>query len=355
MTANNIHLDFKRERGDILINDPVLWNIYARTEEADTSKRDEHNRFEYRFSDNPDACNPVVSRYLCDNGLNIRWQDDKDFAICLTHDVDEIYVPFIHKAANAAYLAKRSHLLKSASWALERNRKGANPYWNFDKIMKLEEDYGATSSFYFKATDKDPLRFRYHIEDLEGTLGKITDAGWEVGLHGGYYTYNDPQEIANEKGRIEKVLGKKVVGYRNHYLRMSYLETLEYLEKAVFLYDTTLGWAGTIGFRNGMCHPYHPWNGNTDSLMNILEIPMGIMDGPLFGEGRNFATAWELTKKLIDTVAELHGVLCVNWHTNDFNCPFKYEWEKMYEKILEYGKENNAWMTSGENIYKQFE
>ena len=93
--------------------------------------------------------------------------------------------------------------------------------------MDLEEKFGAQSSFYFLATDADITRFRYAIEELEDDLGQIMDRGWEIGLHGGYYAYNDYGKILNEKKRLEQVLGRKVVGYRNHYLRIQVPGTWE--------------------------------------------------------------------------------------------------------------------------------
>ena len=334
-----------------LKNKPELWDIYSRKEEIEPYTPDKHNRFTAAQSQNKNIANPIVSEYLTNNEFSISYPDDKKFAICLTHDVDELYVPRIHKLANAKYFAGKGKFLSSCKGLVSGSQKNKkSPYWNFSQIMDLEEKYGATSSFYFMATDKDILRFRYDIEDLNGELGNIADRGWEVGLHGGYYAYNDINEISFEKKRIEEVLGKKVVGYRNHYLRFQYPLTLELLEKAGFLYDTTLGYESVIGFRNGMCHPYHPYNPNKNELMNIIELPMAIMDGALFSMTSDFDNAWIIVKQMIDTVAELHGVLCVNWHSNDFNCPFKENWVKMYERILDYGYQMGAWMTNGNNI-----
>jgi hypothetical protein len=72
-----------------------------------------------------------------------------------------------------------------------RKDNSQNPYWNFKKILELEGRYGAKSSFYFKATSKDSRDWKYDIADLRDELGYLTDMGWEVGLHGGFYSYND--------------------------------------------------------------------------------------------------------------------------------------------------------------------
>lgn len=57
--------------------------------------------------------------------------------------------------------------------------------------------------------------------------------------------------LKKKKRRLEEVLGKKVVGYRNHYLRFRVPDTWELLSKAGFKYDTTFGYSDCAGFRNG--------------------------------------------------------------------------------------------------------
>ncbi len=332
-----------------------LWDLYTLKEEYSSQRLDQHGRFVYSFSANQDAFDPTVSRHLVNNGYEPQYPESRQFAVCLTHDVDEIYPPLIHMLPSILTCLRRldfNGIKQQAFW--KQHGKKSSPYWNFQEIMVLEEEYDAQSSFYFLATDSDIKRFRYNIEDLEGELGSIIDHGWEVGLHGGYYAYNDLEEILREKVRLERVLGRKVAGYRNHYLRFQVPNSWDVLEKAGFRYDTTLGYSDMVGFRNGMCHPFCPYNLCTGTEFNILEIPMAIMDGTLFDSAGSYGRAWEIAKRLIDTVASCQGVLTLNWHTYGFNFPFRASWPKLYEKILKYCHEKDAWMTSGEKIWEYF-
>jgi hypothetical protein len=54
------------------------------------------------------------------------------------------------------------------------------------------------------------------------------------------------------------------------------------------MYDTTFGYNDLVGFRNGMCYPFRPYNLNTASEVNILEIPLALMDGTLFDVIRSY-------------------------------------------------------------------
>jgi len=328
-----------------------LWDLYTRKEEYTPQQLDQYGCFIPDYSSRQEILEPSVSRFLKGEGLNIAYPDNKQFAVCLTHDVDEIYPPLTHTLLSTMTSLKGldiKGLKRQAFWKL--NGKERSPYWNFQEIMDLEEKYSARSSFYFLATNADIRRFRYNIEDLEGELDKIVDRGWEVGLHGGYYAYNNLTQILIEKERLERVLGRKVTGYRNHYLRFKVPDSWEILVKAGFEYDTTLGYNDIVGFRNGMCHPFRPYNLRTDRESNILEIPLAIMDNTLFESVRSYDEGVALIKRVVDTVKLYKGVLCVNWHSNSLNCPFKQKWDILYKFLLDYCYKRGAWMTSGERI-----
>lgn len=341
---------------ELLKQNKVLWDLFTRKEEYSPirlDEPDESNKFAYSTSNYTNILEPKVSKFLIENGLAVEYPDNKKFAVCLTHDVDNVYPPLSHTILSSLYCMKNLNFNELKNQLFWKN-KGIefSPYWNFKEIMKLEEKFEAKSSFYFIATDRDIRRFRYNIEDLENELGSIVDAGWEVGLHGGYYSYNSLEDMKTEKERLEKVLGKDVIGYRNHYLRFKIPDTWELLAKAGFKYDTTLGYNFMIGFRNGMCHPFKPFNLNNNKYADILEIPLIIMDGALFASSNSLEIAWEKAKNLIDTVEKNNGVLSLLWHNNVFNCPFREEWSKLYEKILCYSYEKDAWMTNGEEIWR---
>ena len=333
-----------------------LLELFTRKEEYHPKQLDKFGRFTHAFSSYKNGLEPKVSKFLTENGLKVEYPENKKFAVCLTHDVDEIYPPLSHTLLSSLHYMKNLNfngLKDQLFWKYKG--KEFSPYWNFKEIMNLEEKHGAKSTFYFLGTDKDIRRFRYNIEDLENELGSIVDNGWEVGLHGGYYAYNDLEEMKKEKKRLEKVLGKEIIGYRNHYLRFKVPDTWELLAGAGFKYDTTFGYDDVVGFRSGMCHPFKPFNLNSNKEIDILEIPLIIMDGALFGSVNSVKEAWGNAKGLIDTVEQYRGVLTLLWHNNVFKCPFRNSWKKLYEKILEYSYKKNAWMTSGEVIWRWWE
>ena len=153
--------------------------------------------------------------------------------------------------------------------------------------------------------------------------------------------------VLEEKERLEKAIGKKVTGYRNHFLRFETPNTWEYLEKANFKYDTTFGYADCVGFRNGTCHPFQPFSNSQDNFLNITELPLIIMDGTLTKYmNLNEKEQFNVCKNIIDTVEKNNGVLTLLWHNNlmDGNRG------EFYNALLKYAFEKNAWITTSNEI-----
>ena len=334
------------QRIDLFRQDNEIWELFTRKEEYDGCSRDCYDRFPYYRSRHRDIFVPRASEMLMENGYYCEYPDDQPFAICLTHDIDTVYRP-LHSKVYEIVCALKHRDFAQAGCIVPQLCSKKRPEWNFSEIVDLEESYGACSSFYFLALEKGDEDYTYAIEDLEREMCKLQDRGWEIGLHGGGEAYRDSERLQREKRHLEKVLNRTVYGYRNHFLKFRVPDTWELLERAGFRYDTTLGYPDCVGFRNGMCHPFHPFNLNTNRRMEILEIPLTIMDQTLFSYMRlNMEQAWTLTKGLLETVEKHNGVITILWHnTYMTGAPLRF-----YSKILKYGRERGAWMTNCKEI-----
>ena len=289
--------------------------------------------------------------------MHFDYPENKKFAIVLTHDVDDISISNQHLLRSFVPFPLNRDFLGFKPILLERLGGKKSSYNNFKQILKLEEKYDAKSSFYFLATDKDIFGYKYNIEDIPDDICYILESECEVGLHTSYYAFNQIDEIRSEKEKLEKIIGKKVKGVRNHLLRFNIPKSWEILSKVGFSYDTSFGYHNTIGFRNGMCHPFKPFNLDTNKQIDIIEIPLCISDVALFSfMKKNALESWALIKKLIDSTEMFGGVLTILWHNWTFAYPasfaglFGKEWTTLYEKILEYCHKKNAWLTTAENI-----
>jgi len=335
------------EMHELLQKDPEIWNLFTREEEYHSSLRDKYGRFPYYLSQYRTIFEPKASEFLMNNGYHVEYPEEKPFAVCLTHDIDGVYKSITAKSFHAVENFTQGKINKSIN-VMKQIRSKKDPYVNFEEIMKLEEKYNARSSFYFLAVDAKDQDFDYRIEELEDEITNIQDRGWEIGLHCSRKGFCDLDQLKKEKRNLEKVTNNKIIGCRNHYLSFVVPDSWELLRKAGFVYDSSLGYTDCIGFRNGMCHPFKPFNIITGRSVEILEIPLVIMDHSLTDDYMRLDSdsAWEITRRLINAVAECHGVITFVWH----NKSCIGEQKKFYEKILKYCAEKEAWMTSGEQI-----
>jgi len=353
------YLENYSELHNIIKKEKNLWNLFTKKEEYQTNRIDKYGRISYKTGNNKNILNPIVSEYLIKNGLHTEYENRKKFAVVLTHDIDDIKISNRHIIRSLIPFPPNRDLLGFKQIFSEKIKDKKSSYNNFKQILQLEQKYDAKSSFYFLAEDKDIFGYKYRIEDIKSDIWYIIDNDCEVGLHTSYYAFDKLDEIINEKEKLEKIIGKKVKGVRNHLLRFNIPKSWEILSEAGFLYDTTLGYHDTIGFRNGMCHPFQPFNLSTNKQIEIVEIPLCLSDLTLFSYMKKSTTeSWKIIKKLIDTTEALGGVLTILWHNWTFSYPVSFaglfgkEWTELYEKILKYCKKRNAWMGTGEKIYE---
>lgn len=346
-------MTLKSERLDEYLNkirleEPELWDIFTRKEEYNPPFRDKYGRFPYYLSKERDIFEPSVSKYMVENGLEMEYPDGKEFAVCLTHDIDAINYSRMGIIINTGKHILNGQIKDACQRPFCNIIKNWNPWWNFKKIMDLEEEYGAKSTFFIMGLEEGDQDFNYRAEDLTQEIGNIVDRGWEVGLHGGHGAYNDKIALKKEKANLEKALGSKVMGYRNHFLRFKVPETWELLEKASFKYDATFGYADCAGFRNGMCHPFRPFNISANRFIDIWEIPLAIMDGTLFYSYMrlNINIAWDIIKRQIDLAKKYNGVINILWH----NTFMQGDYLKLYIKLLRYCSYEGFALCSGSQL-----
>jgi hypothetical protein len=335
----------------VLRKDPAIWDEFTRPEEYFDAGYDSRDRFLFTSSGNPDPLTPRVSAYLQEQGVVQEYPDGHPFAVVLSHDVDDLTVlprHLVFAVQNALRHREVSQAVRLAGAFVRREAV----YRTFRQIMETEQRYGATSSFYFLASPDDVVGRVYTLRDVEGDMKRVVDAGCEVGFHTGFWSYNDPAEIVRQRKAMEAVLGSRIVGARNHYMRFRTPRTWEVLAEAGFRYDSTYGYPDMIGFRNGVASAFVPYNRDKGPEVPILGVPVMVQDWTMMYWMR--LTPEESLRQvtgLMDAVAKVHGVLTVLWHSWTFAYPasfggfFTPEWTVLYDKILQQASLRNAWIT----------
>ncbi len=79
-----------------------LWDLFTRKEEYDLTFRDMYERFPYYLGSQRNIFEPSVSKFLLENGLRPQYPDRKQFAVCLTHDIDIVHPGRLYPIFGAA-------------------------------------------------------------------------------------------------------------------------------------------------------------------------------------------------------------------------------------------------------------
>ncbi|MWV40042.1 polysaccharide deacetylase family protein [Natrialba sp. INN-245] len=280
--------------------------------------------------------------------------EDYEFALCLTHDVDRVYKTF-----QSPFYAVRdrdpSHLRSLVS--------SEQPYWQFEEIMELEEELGVRSSFYF-LTEKDLFRDkgprdwvkpknwklfagRYDItnEELVDVIRSLDQGGWEVGLHGSYESYTDPERLQYEKETLEDIVGHEITGGRQHYLNLNEPETWEYHRKIGLQYDASLGSTSEFGFQHAH-KPVRPFN-DEFVVFPLTAMEVAVMDGGL-------EVAKKRVERLLEKAVEQHAVITVLWHPRFFNDDEFPGYRQLYRWLIRNAQKRDAWIGSCEKLYEGY-
>lgn len=346
----------KRQNGTVVFYADILaatFFMLSRWEEMVVDTRDEHDRFpstasvayKQDFLDRPivDEYAMILREWI--KVLLPDWDpDERSFSVKLSHDIDAI------RRFNNGYslvrtlggdILKRCSLIlayKSGWDALKEiiTQKGSY-YINIYLLAELSKKYGLEeSAFYFMADGPDRFRAGYDPRDtlLQSVFNYLNENNFEIGFHPGYDTYGKPGLLYEEKVRLESAVGKKITGGRQHFLRFKVPETWQHWEQIGMGYDSTVGYADHEGFRCGTCYSFRPFDIAQDRPLDLLEIPLVVMDGTLL---RYQKYTLEESKKHILALAvrckQVKGNFTMLWHNTSLQGEW-YLWGLMYQDII---------------------
>jgi hypothetical protein len=253
-------------------------------------------------------------------------------ALTLSHDVD--YPEIVRWV-----VLLRAPLAGARGLRALPHMTSASAFWRFSEWADFAETLGgARSCFYFMARQGSLLKYLRGDPDafydvraphFRREIAALRARGCEIGLHASFNSPVETTRLAQEKARIEEVACAPIAGNRSHYWRLDPVkphETLDALERAGFLYDTTLGYEFYPGFRRGVCHPYFPWHPAERRQLGILEFAPTWMDNQYDGRlaENGIADPIAHAKALLAHVHATGGVAVIDYHVRGMSPAFPW-------------------------------
>lgn len=222
---------------------------------------------------------------------------DTDHYMVVSHDIDVHWAkswPWHERVKRQlknliiSPLESRSVSLLVSSFArLLKSLAGMHVDDFLPKLLATCDQFGFHSTLFVIVRSDHRRDANYQIEDLRPQLRQAAASGFSVDLHGSYTSIIENSDLLSEAKEFSNCLLLYPSGCRQHWLRFdSHQKLFNEIERALLLYDSTLGFSNQVGFRNGASFAFPPYNFATEQACNFLEIPLAIMDRALVHSAR---------------------------------------------------------------------
>lgn len=347
------------------INFDILGLTYwclSRSEEVGRDDLDFHERFPAQHShayQNNYLERPIVDEWLNLLGQIIEkvWLQIKlkqhNFEVKVSHDVDA--------PSQFGFVDLRRFIRRcGASILLDKNIKNVllapfvrlftkdkllkiDGYNSFDWLMSLSEKYNLKSAFYFISGRTDAHKDADYDLDypaIRNLMSQIQMRGHEIGMHSSYNTFKSIDRLKSELACLknnakDEGIELSEIGVRMHYLRWQQPYTLQALNDAGFVYDTSMTYADHAGFRCGTCYEYPAINPVTKEILKLRIRPLIAMECSVIGkEYMGLRIGEEAENKFIELAEkcrQVGGCFTTLWHNSEFSDKRK---KVLYETML---------------------
>ena len=337
----------------------AIFFMLSRYEEYLPHHRDEHGRFmvtesvAYREGFLQTA---VVDRWamMVKEAILQRYPDmvfgTRTFTFVQTVDIDAAYC-YLHKGAFRTTLGiLRDGIPRKNIQEVKRRIKvlrglEQDPYDTFDYIIERSRSLARHSKLLVFALVGDYGIYdkpaSYQNNDFRQLLQHLGDYA-KVGIHGSYYSAEEPERLDREIKRLSDIMHRTIVRNRFHFLRFSLPSAYRNLVRYGIAHDYSMGYAELPGFRCGTCSivPFFDLNSNQECDLKIH---------PFMAMDTTFHTYMDLTPEqateqfhaLIDEVRSVGGTFSCIFHNQNLCENYGWEgWQKVYEDVLQYAGQN---------------
>lgn len=293
-----------------------------------------------------------------------------DFAVALTHDLDNLWrwtSGGLRAAARRGARGLKQRRLEPLAaeardiycWLTRHLPQGTDPYWTFPQIIGGEDQKGVRSTFFALASHsrRDFTQPLAYGRRLPAALRLLTESGREIGLHGSDRDRASLDNLKEDRQNLAQRAGVPIGGMRYHYLRCLYHETLLLLDQAGFDYDSSIAFAEREGCRCGFSFPFHPYDIRRERPLDLVELPLLLMDTGLADpqyRGLDANEAWQAGIDVLQRVRDSGGAAAILWHNSRFDPASSQGYDKVYWDLLHWTKSEHGFAGPAGEIVRRW-
>jgi len=241
-----------------------------------------------------------------------------------THDVDRLrsyHSLFSELRLAAADVIKGRKSLRKGSRNFLGHLLSKEPESSFHYLLDISEKFLWKSHFFFMASSnyqQDANYLSTFPDDARKMVKLIKSRGHKIGIHPGYYTFNQKELWLKQRNELESFIDQKVISSRQHVLRWSFPETLTILEDLGIAEDYSMAFPEGISFRSGTTYSHYGYHLKNRKSSSVRLYPTPIMEFALFMDKYINISNEEAFKKVnhcLDQFKKWGGDLTILFHT----------------------------------------
>ena len=212
-------------------------------------------------------------------------------SISITHDIDHlIYFKSWSRLIRGCLrglcfqYSMKLALLNIYQGLLSRINYRNDPcYKAITSLVLLHKSLGTNGTFFFMSADKSKYDDGYDINSpvVKNLIEKIKTNGHDVGWHPGFFAAENEALFKEEYIRFKKNCTDPIFGARHHFLRWQPGKSWNRMEDYGILFDSSLGYSQTYGFRCSTAHAFPAFDLVNNKELQLEVRPFALMDSYL--------------------------------------------------------------------------
>lgn len=278
------------------------------------------------------------------------WPGGHGFALAVTHDVD-IIRRSVRGSVRLLFRRDVPGSLKGLSDSIG-SLLGLcpNPYGKIGEWIEKEKKQGIKSTFFVfpgnRMNKNDP---KYRADRIKDSLDCINRNRFGLALHSGIECHRG-EDLELSRQLLNRAGEFAVTGIRPHYLSASLPEYWRKAAELGFRYSSCLGFDEDVGFYQGIDLPFKPYDAQNDTPLEIVEIPIGIMDCGLIKDSGDIEGSLKMGKEMVDRVKRAGGILVLDWHQRTMYDADFPGWAEICFELVDYARKEGAFPTTMEDV-----
>lgn len=351
---NNMHtLFYTGNEADIPFDMfSAAFYMLTRYEEYLPFKPDEHGRFSSDQSlgaKNGFLEEPVVQQWanfllkLLERNKNIN-PIKKNFSLEVTIDVDVAFAYLFRNFSRYALASARDFSTLKWNRLIDRLlvsvKTKPDPFDTYAYIEITHKNYNLPVYLFYLAGEYSHYDRNLPFNDPSvQRLITSLDHKFLLGFHPSYRASESFDIMKEEYDRLSSCCDNQVVRSRQHFLRLSFPKTYQWLLKLGITHDFSMGFHDKPGFRAGIAAPYLFFDLTTETRTNLTVHPFVFMERTL--KDRLKMNPDDALLKIVDLMKKVNavnGTFGTIWHNDSLSDYGEWKrWRYVYEVMLSMG------------------